>query len=96
MTLKRKGKGREFYFRVSGDPLQHKEKKYVILTLEDITELNELRRILPICSFCRIVRDDSDYWQEVEDYFLKFSNIRFSHGVCPECAKKQYSEFQGD
>ncbi len=92
MNLERDGKVNEICFLVSGAPMQYSGNNYVVLTLEDITELTELRKIVPICSFCRKVRDDSDYWQQVETYFLKYSNIRFSHGICPDCRKKQYSD----
>jgi len=93
MKIQSNDQVQEICFLVSGAPLQHDGRNYVILTLEDITELTELRKIIPICSFCRKVRDDSNYWQEVEHYFAKYSTIRFSHGVCPDCRKKHYSEF---
>lgn len=92
MTLEQDGKFQELCFLVSGAPLPYAGKNLVILTLEDITELTELRRIVPICSYCRKVRDDSDYWQQVEDYFLKYSHLRFSHGICPHCSKKHYTD----
>ena len=60
--------------------IEHMWAKLVILTLEDIIELTELCRIIPICSFCRKVRDDGDYWQELNT--TKYS-IRFSQ-VCPD------------
>lgn len=96
MSLDRDGTVHEICFLVSGAPIQYAGNNYVVLTLEDITELTELRKIVPICSFCRKVRDDSDYWQQVETYFLKYSNIRFSHGICPDCRKKHYSDFEED
>lgn len=96
MKIQSDGQVQEISFLVSGAPLKHAGRSYVILTLEDITELTELRRIIPICSFCRKVRDDDDYWQEVEQYFAKYSTIRFSHGVCPDCGKKHYPEFSND
>ncbi len=48
-------------------------------------ELKQLQNLLPICSYCKKVRDDNDYWQEIESYFKKNSDILFTHGVCPEC-----------
>lgn len=51
-------------------------------------EVHQLQDILPICSYCRKVRDGRDYWQQVESYFAKHSNLRFSHGCCPECEEK--------
>ncbi|MBA3889589.1 MAG: PAS domain S-box protein [Gemmatimonadaceae bacterium] len=50
-----------------------------------LVEVKALRAILPICSYCRKVRDDSDYWHTVEGYFATHTNTRFSHGICPSC-----------
>jgi len=50
--------------------------------LADITLLSGL---LPICSYCKKVRDDKDYWQEVETYVTAHSDVHFSHGICPTC-----------
>lgn len=48
-------------------------------------EVQQLREILPICSYCRQVRDDKDYWQTVENYITANTNKQFSHGICPDC-----------
>ncbi len=50
-----------------------------------LAEVRSLRAILPICSYCRKVRDDDDYWGSVEDYVARHTNSRFSHGICPGC-----------
>ena len=50
-----------------------------------LAEVQSLRDILPICSYCRKVRDDRDYWQSVETYLARHTNTRFSHGICPSC-----------
>jgi CheY-like chemotaxis protein len=44
-----------------------------------------LQGILPICSYCKHVRDDKDYWQSVEGYISEHSEAEFSHGICPQC-----------
>lgn len=44
--------------------------------------------MLPICSYCHKIRDDRNYWQRIESYFLQNSDLRFSHGICPECYEK--------
>jgi DNA-binding response OmpR family regulator len=49
------------------------------------SEVKELESFLPICSFCKKVRDDKDYWSQIERYIEKRTTTRFSHGVCPEC-----------
>jgi len=55
-----------------------------------------LEGILPICSFCKRIRDREDRWQSVERYISDRSQAAFSHGLCPECASKHYPEFQDD
>ena len=43
---------------------------------------------MPICSYCKKIRDDRDYWHEVEGYISQHSEARFSHGICPDCYKQ--------
>ena len=50
-----------------------------------LAEVKELRQILPICMYCKKIRDDQDYWQTVENYISEHTNSRFSHGICPAC-----------
>ena len=50
-----------------------------------LAEVRELQRILPICMYCKKIRDDKDYWQTVETYISDHTNTRFSHGICPGC-----------
>lgn len=47
-----------------------------------------LQRLLPICAWCKRVRDDEGYWGQVEAYFHKHTGIDFTHGICPECLAK--------
>lgn len=54
--------------------------------LEDALEhVKQLQGILPICSYCKKIRDDRDYWQNVESYIADHSQVEFSHGICPSC-----------
>ena len=48
-------------------------------------EVRTLQAILPICSYCKRVRDDENYWHSVEAYIAAHTNTRFSHGICPGC-----------
>jgi CheY-like chemotaxis protein len=50
-----------------------------------LNEVRTLKGLLPICSYCKKIRDDDNYWTDVESYFEKFSAAEFSHGVCPDC-----------
>ncbi len=54
-----------------------------------LTEVQALREILPICSYCKSVRDDQNYWHSVENYLAKQTNSRVSHGICPGCMASQ-------
>ncbi|HYV18382.1 MAG TPA: response regulator transcription factor [Verrucomicrobiae bacterium] len=52
---------------------------------EAIARIRTLQGLLPICSYCKRVRNDGDYWQQVESYISDHSDARFSHGICPDC-----------
>ena len=57
-----------------------------IRTLEEtLAQVKQLQGLLPICSYCKKVRDDRNYWQQVESYVTDHSEVRFSHGICPDC-----------
>ena len=53
-----------------------------------LSEVELLRGILPICAYCKKIRDDQDYWQSVENYIGNRTGAQFSHGCCPECFEK--------
>ena len=53
-----------------------------------LAEVKELQRILPICMYCKSIRDDQDYWQTVEAYLSQHTQISLSHGICPACHEK--------
>ncbi len=47
--------------------------------------IKQLQRLLPICCYCKCIRNDDNYWQSVEDYVGHHSGAQFSHGICPKC-----------
>lgn len=53
-----------------------------------LARVDQLHGILPVCSYCKKVRSDSDSWQQMEAYVSAHSAVRFSHGVCPQCVKE--------
>jgi uncharacterized PurR-regulated membrane protein YhhQ (DUF165 family) len=70
------------------------ERDRVIQDLKKaLSEVKTLRGFLPICSICKNVRDDQGYWNKIESYIKAHSEAEFSHGICPECAKKHYPDF---
>ena len=50
-----------------------------------LAEVKRLQEIIPICSYCRRIRTDDDYWESVESYVSQITNTLFSHGICPSC-----------
>jgi len=54
--------------------------------------IETLRGIVPICSFCKQIRDDKGYWNRVEAYVAKYTDAKFSHSVCPSCMAEHYPE----
>ncbi|NTW49736.1 MAG: PAS domain-containing protein [Chlorobiales bacterium] len=89
MTVLDGDKIREIHYLVTVAPFMHEGRSLVLLTLEDITELVELQKIIPICSYCKKIRNDEQYWEKVDVYFQKNIGARFSHGICPDCVEKK-------
>ncbi|MCE5335520.1 MAG: hypothetical protein LLG06_13130 [Desulfobacteraceae bacterium] len=58
-----------------------------------LAHVNQLRSIiLPICMYCKRIRTDGNYWQQVESYFREHIDVMFSHGICPECLMTHYGK----
>jgi hypothetical protein len=71
-----------------------KEREKLISELQEaLATIKTLRGILPICSYCKKIRDDQGYWNQLEAYISDHSKAEFSHCMCPECAKKYYPEY---
>jgi PAS domain-containing protein len=92
MELIRNGKVVEVYVLVTSSPFDFHDRHYAILVLEDISELVELRNIIPICSVCKQVRTDKNYWVQVETYLKDRMDIEFTHGLCPSCRDNYLDE----
>lgn len=68
-----------------------KDREKIINELyEALKEIKTLRGILPLCSFCKKIRDDKGYWEQVDVYIHKYSEADISHSICPDCMKKHY------
>jgi len=78
----------KIYLLVTTMPFKYQEHRFVLLILEDISELMELKNLIPICTNCERIRIDDSYWQSVERYFKEHLDLDFTHGICPECTKK--------
>jgi len=68
--------------------LQQKLSERVRELEEAVAQINQLQGMLPICSYCKSIRDDQNYWQRVETYISEHSPVEFSHGICPDCYEK--------
>ena len=55
-------------------------------------KIKTLEGIIPICCMCKKIRDDGGYWEMIEEYMARHSDAVFSHGICPECARKHYPD----
>ncbi|MRR33660.1 response regulator [bacterium] len=58
-----------------------------------LARVKQLEGIIPICMYCKKIRDDKDSWSQIEQYITEHSEALFSHGICPDCMKKQEEEF---
>ena len=74
-----------------------KEKSVVIAELQKaLKKVKMLSGFLPICASCKKIRDDQGYWNQIEAYISEHSEAEFSHGFCPECAKKLYPDIYNE
>jgi hypothetical protein len=57
-----------------------------------MSKIKTLTGLIPICAWCKKIRDDRGYWQTVEQYIREHSQADFTHGMCPDCQKKYFPE----
>ena len=70
-----------------------RERDRLIVELKEaLAKIKTLQGLLPICSYCKKIRDDKGYWNQIERYIGERSDTQFSHGICPECAEKYYPD----
>ncbi|HOP41516.1 MAG TPA: PAS domain-containing protein [Geobacteraceae bacterium] len=70
------------------------ERKALIRQLQKaLNEVKTLSGLLPICSYCKKVRDDKGYWKQIESYISEHSELFFTHGLCPECLAHHYPQY---
>ena len=87
---------REIYALISVSSFTHAGERFALLLIEDISQLVELQKIVPICASCKKIRDDKGYWHQIEEYIKTHSETEFSHSICPDCAEKLYPELYKD
>ena len=60
-----------------------------------IASMKRLQGLLPICCYCKRIRSDENYWEQVDAYITEHSDVTFSHGICPECFSRAEAELEG-
>jgi DNA-binding response OmpR family regulator len=65
--------------------LQQKLAERVSELEQALSKVKQLQGMLPICSYCKKIRNDQNYWQRVEGYISDHTDVEFSHGICPDC-----------
>jgi sigma-B regulation protein RsbU (phosphoserine phosphatase) len=71
------------------------ELRQRVKDLEDaVVQIKQLQGLLPICSYCKRIRDDQNYWHQVEHYMSTHTDVRFTHGICPECLANQRAKMK--
>lgn len=71
------------------------ERQNLLLQLEkSLKEIKILKGLLPICAYCKKIRDDQGFWQQMELYIHTHSGAEFSHGICPACEEKAFKELE--
>ncbi len=73
--------------------LESKKDHLIDELKQALSKVKKLEGVLPICSHCKKIRDDMGDWQQIEEYIYERSDAQFSHGICPECAKKYYPDY---
>jgi sigma-B regulation protein RsbU (phosphoserine phosphatase) len=58
-----------------------------------LAQVHTLQGLIPICAYCKRIRNEAEFWERVESYITARSDARFSHGICPDCVKKVSAEF---
>jgi len=96
MQLVTNGETNDTNLLITASPFEHDGNRYTLLILEDITELAQLRRMLPICAHCKKIRNDEQYWEQVEVYLSKHTDLQFTHGLCPDCIRLLYPSLVQD
>ena len=65
--------------------LQNKLTEHVQKLEDALANVKQLEGLLPICAYCKKIRDDKNYWKQVDQYVMEYTEAKFSHGICPDC-----------
>jgi PAS domain-containing protein len=92
MLLERGGVTLKSHLLITASPFPYEDQLLVLLIIEDVTKIMGQGGLLPICSHCKKIRNDSEYWENIEEYISAHTGLLFSHGICPDCLKEHYGK----
>lgn len=88
---------RGFFVHVADVTLLREREAALQLAMQErdvaLAEVQTLPGILPICAFCKSIRDETNEWVPLEDYIARHTGARFSHGFCTKCGREHYGDF---
>lgn len=74
--------------------LEQEKEQNIAKLIKTLEEVKTLKGLIPICAHCKKIRDDKGYWNQLEIYLTRHSDVTLSHGICPECIDKHYAEYK--
>jgi len=88
------GKVADIFALVTASPLTYHDKPLALLVIEDLKDIAELQKLIPICCVCRKIRTEEDSWVALESYFKTTWDADFSHGYCPDCRRTELDKLK--
>jgi hypothetical protein len=89
------GQFREVHLLVTATPLPKSRVPRILMVIEDISELVEIQTPVPICAYCKRIREDDRYWQQLEVHVQEHLDVDLCHGLCPDCKKQLNQHLSG-
>jgi DNA-binding NtrC family response regulator len=87
---------RAIFYAIERKRVQEEREQLIDKLQAALAQVKQLSGLLPICASCKSIRDDKGYWQQLERYMNEHSEVKFTHGLCPVCARKLYPELYQD
>jgi DNA-binding NtrC family response regulator len=87
---------RAIIYAIERKRVQEEREQLIAKLQEALVQVKQLSGLLPICASCKSIRDDQGYWQQLEQYLDEHSEVTFTHGLCPVCARKLYPDLYGE
>ncbi|MBI5820444.1 MAG: PAS domain-containing protein [Verrucomicrobia bacterium] len=90
MTLLTPAGEKDAHMLITTAPLALGDRHCTLLTIEDISEIMDMKMLIPICAHCKRIRNDQEYWQQLDEFLHQHLDVDFSHGICPNCLREHY------